>query len=129
MGSYGIGPTRLMGTLVEVLSDEKGIVWPTSVAPFAVHLLALGEKKGASFKEAENIYRQCTERGIEVLFDDRDTRAGEKFADADLLGMPVRVVVSDKTLAEGKVEIKERSSTDSKLISRGELFAHFEHKK
>jgi prolyl-tRNA synthetase len=126
MGSYGIGPTRLMGTLVEVMADEKGIVWPKEVAPFAIHIIALGTEGSAAYKEAENIYRQCVERGIEVLFDDRDLRAGEKFADADLIGIPLRVVVSDKTIAEGKVEVKERRSETARLTTPAELFFHLE---
>ena len=126
MGSYGIGPTRLMGTLVEVMADEKGIVWPKEVAPFAVHIIALGTLESAAYKQAADIYRQCNERGIEALFDDRDLRAGEKFADSDLIGIPLRVVVSDKTLAEGKVEGKERRGTEARLITPAELFFHLE---
>ncbi|MDO8492665.1 MAG: aminoacyl--tRNA ligase-related protein, partial [bacterium] len=129
MGSYGIGPGRIMGTIVEVLSDEKGIIWPTEVAPFALHLLAIGEKDGESFKEAKDLYRQLLERGIDVLYDDRDLRAGQKFADADLVGIPLRVLVSEKTLAEGKVEIKERAEKESRLITLAELFAQLESHK
>lgn len=112
MGSYGFGPGRVMGTIVEVLSDENGIVWPESVAPFKVHLLSLGADE-----EAEKIYNQLTEKGIEVLFDDRDKKAGEKFADADLIGIPYRVVVSQKSLEAGGVEFKKRNSEESEIIS------------
>ncbi len=126
MGSYGIGPGRLMGTIVEVLSDEKGIVWPSSVSPFAVHLLHLGERDSKSYKEAQNLYRHLQERKVEVLFDDRDVRAGEKFADADLIGIPIRVVVSDKTFEEGKVEVKSRGDGEERLITSAELFEHLE---
>lgn len=126
VGCYGIGTTRLMGTIVEVLSDEKGIIWPKEVAPFAVHLIALGEKNSKSYKEAENLYRQLQERKVEVLFDDRDARAGEKFADADLIGIPVRVVISDKTLAEGKVEVKLRKDIEAHLVTEAEIFAQLE---
>ncbi len=111
MGSYGIGLGRLMGTIVEVLSDEKGIVWPEEVAPFKVHLLSLGEDV-----EAEKIYKTLSEKGIEVLFDDREVSAGEKFADSDLIGIPYRVVVSKKSLAAGGVEVKKRSEEKSEII-------------
>jgi len=115
MGSYGIGVTRLMGTIVEVLSDEKGIVWPEAVAPFKVHLLQLSETVATN---AQEIYSQLLEKNIEVLFDDRiGLSAGEKFADSDLLGMPHRVVVSERSLAQGGVEYKKRDSAESTVIS------------
>ncbi|MBU4479959.1 prolyl-tRNA synthetase [Patescibacteria group bacterium] len=116
MGSYGIGPGRAMGTVVEVLSDEKGIVWPESIAPFKVHLLSLGKNE-----DAQKIYNQLTENGIEVLFDDRDKKAGEKFADFDLIGIPYRVVISEKSLQAGGVEFKKRNSEDSEIISVEDL--------
>ncbi|MCC2630778.1 MAG: proline--tRNA ligase, partial [Candidatus Paceibacter sp.] len=122
MGSYGIGPGRLMGTIVEVLSDDKGIVWPVAVAPFKIHLVLLPGKDGKAKEYAENLYTQLTQKGIEVLFDDRDARAGEKFADSDLIGIPYRVVVSDKTLEGGKLEMKERMTGEVKMISETELF-------
>ena len=112
MGSYGIGLGRLMGTVAEVLSDEKGIVWPKEIAPFQVHLLNLSE---GSKDKADKIYEELTSKGIEVLYDDRDARAGEKFADSDLIGIPVRFIVSDKT--GDKVEVKKRDEADSKLLS------------
>ena len=93
MGCYGIGPARSMGTIVDLLADEKGIVWPASVAPYLVHLVALNTDDAEMRDYADGIYATFKERGIEVLFDDRDTRAGEKFADSDLLGLPYRVVV------------------------------------
>ncbi len=108
MGSYGIGPTRLMGTIVEVLADADGIVWPDAVAPFRVHLIAIADKAGKVAEEATKLYNALTEKGIDVLYDDRDARPGEKFADSDLLGLPHRVVISEKTLAEGVVEYKPR---------------------
>ncbi len=108
MGSYGIGPARLMATVAELLSDAKGLVWPASVAPFDVHLVELSGGNEDVKKEAEEVYRELTAAGVEVLFDDRDARAGEKFADSDLMGIPLRVVVSQKTLAEGKFECVER---------------------
>ena len=117
MGCYGIGISRLMGVLVELFSDEKGIVWPESVAPFKVHLLNLGEDA-----EAEKIYKTLLEKGVEVLFDDREVSAGEKFADSDLIGIPLRVVVSKKSLAAGGVEVKKRSESESEIVSVEEFF-------
>ena len=116
MGSYGIGLGRLMGTIVEVLSDEKGIVWPESVAPFKVHLVALNDKDGKVISRAEKIYKDTQKKGIEVLFDDRDLRPGEKFGDADLIGCPYRLVISEKTLNQDGVEIKKRTENKSKVI-------------
>ena len=121
MGSYGIGITRLMGTIVEVLSDEKGIVWPESVAPFHVHLVALGE----DMTDAEAVYKNLTDAGIEVLFDDRSgVTAGEKFADTDLLGMPWRVVISKRSLENGGAEVKRRTETEGRIIPLAELASH-----
>lgn len=122
MGSYGIGPSRLMGTVAEVLSDDKGLVWPTSIAPFDIHLISIEDKEGKVKKQSEEIYRKLSENGksgkdkIEVLWDDRDARAGEKFADSDLIGIPMRVIVSEKTLAEGSVEVKDRLSGKTEMI-------------
>ena len=110
MGGYGIGVSRLMGTIVEVLSDEKGIIWPKEVSPFHVHLIALNTDDADVKAYAENMYTTLTKKGIEVLFDDRDVRAGEKFADAELMGIPTVVVVSKKTVSEKKVEIKDRTT-------------------
>lgn len=111
MGSYGIGPGRLMGTIVELFADERGIVWPESVAPFAIHLVSLVGAEGVAVKkEADKLYEVLQQKGIEVLYDDRDLRAGEKFAEADLLGIPIRAVMSEKTLAEKKIEIKDRAT-------------------
>lgn len=123
-GCYGIGLQRLMGTIVEVHHDEKGIIWPESVAPFKVHLLSLGQNE-----EAQKIYNDLTKNNIEVLYDDRDVSAGEKFADSDLIGLPYRIVVSKKTISSGGpasnasrndagwVEIKKRSEEKSEVIS------------
>lgn len=120
MGSYGIGPARLMGTIVEVLSDDKGIVWPASVAPFQVHLIGLGE----DMSSAEALYTDMTAQGIEVLFDDRTgASAGEKFADADLLGMPWRVVVSKRSLENGGAEIKRRTETEGRIVPLAEVLS------
>lgn len=122
MGSYGIGPSRLMGVVVEKLADEKGLIWPESIAPFSVHLLYLGrDKEGEAFKQAEMIYETLTKNHVEVLFDDREGSVGEKFADSDLIGIPMRVVISDKSLEKGGVEIKERRSENSEIISIDQL--------
>ena len=116
MGSYGIGPSRLMGAVAEILSDEKGMVWPESIAPFRVHLISLNEDE-----EAEKIYDELVGAGIEVLFDDRDVRAGEKFADSDLIGIPYRVVVSEKSLSQGGLEIKKRNQAESEIIAKEKI--------
>ncbi len=108
MGSYGIGPGRVMGAVVEVLADDKGLVWPAAIAPFAVHLLELPSANPAVRDQAERVYRELAATGTEVLWDDRDLKPGEKFAESDLLGIPWRLVVSDKTIAEGKLELKNR---------------------
>ena len=121
MGCYGIGLGRLMGTVVEALGDDKGIIWPESIAPFTVHLLALGESE-AVIKEANKIYETLSGKGIEVLFDDRtDVSAGEKFADSDLLGIPMRAVISERSLKEGGIEIKKRTEERGKIVTLSEL--------
>lgn len=114
MGSYGIGPGRVMGAIAEICNDEKGVIWPENVAPFAVHLLSLGKNT-----EAEKIYNSLLSDGIEVLYDDRDASAGEKFADADLIGIPYRAVVSERT--KGKTEVKRRNETEVKLVDLKQL--------
>lgn len=121
MGSYGIGPARLMGAVIEALADDKGIVWPESIAPFSVHLLALGEDK-IVLQEANKIYESLLKAGVEVLFDDRiDLSAGEKFSDADLLGIPFRAVVSTRSLKENGIELKKRTEEKGKIVSLDEL--------
>lgn len=124
LGSYGIGITRLMGVLVEIFADDKGLVWPKEVAPFQVHLVELGGESEEVHKEAEELYRTLTEAGVEVLWDDRDARAGEKFADSDLLGIPLRVVVSQKSLAAGSFECVERGTGKALQLSASELLEH-----
>jgi prolyl-tRNA synthetase len=116
MGCFGIGITRLMGVIVEALSDEKGIVWPESVAPFPVHLIAISGGNADVVKEADRIYELLAENGIEALYDDRDTRAGEKFADSDLLGIPTRFVVSEKTMAQAAIEAVNRADGATTLV-------------
>lgn len=129
MGSYGIGPGRVMGTVVETLSDDKGIIWPQSIAPFAVHLLVLGDDKAAS-AEAGKVYESLSKANIEVLFDDRaDISAGEKFADSDLLGIPMRAVISARSLKEGGIEIKKRTEDKGKIISLDDLLKLLKHGK
>jgi prolyl-tRNA synthetase len=106
-GSYGIGPTRVMGTWVEVSHDDKGIIWNKEIAPFTVHLIGLNGK-------GHDLYEKLLDQNIDVLFDDRDLGAGEKFSDSDLIGIPVRLVVSDKT--GDKIEFKERTSSKTSLL-------------
>jgi prolyl-tRNA synthetase len=118
MGSYGIGPSRVMGVIAEKLSDEKGLVWPEEIAPYKYYLVAIGDK---ATEVAEDLYNKAPEQ---IIYDDRkNARNGEKFADADLLGIPYRVVISDKTLAEDKVEIKKRTESDAKLLPLTEFIA------
>lgn len=121
MGCYGIGPTRLVGVLAEVFSDEKGLVWPASVAPFQVHLVSLAGGNADVTKEAERYYELLKEHGIEVLYDDREARAGEKFADAELIGIPTRLVVSEKTISAGGVEMAARSDGKGKLVAESDI--------
>jgi prolyl-tRNA synthetase len=121
LGSYGIGITRMVGVVAEKLSDEKGLVWPEAIAPFQVHLINLGQDA-----EAEELYTQLVNLGVEVLFDDRDVQAGEKFADSDLIGIPARVVVSKKSLEAGGVEVKERTSDKGEILAKDEFLAKFE---
>ncbi len=115
MGCYGIGVSRVMGVIVEKYADDKGLVWPESVAPFKYHLIGIGEN---GMKRAEEFY--ASHPG-EVLFDDRDLRPGEKFADAELMGMPYRIVISDKTLAEDSAEVTDRRTGESRLVKISEL--------
>lgn len=105
LGSYGIGITRVMGVLAEKFSDEKGLVWPVNTAPYQVYLATIGDVSD----KADQLYQELTEAGIEVLYDDRDVRPGEKFADAELMGIPVRIVMSQKTLDNDEVELKNRT--------------------
>ena len=124
MGCFGIGISRLMGVIAEALSDDKGIVWPESVAPFRVHLIEISNGNEDVASEAAELYRELTGAGIEVLWDDRDARAGEKFADSDLIGIPLRVVVSEKTLAAGKFECTERKGGHTSQKSISELIGY-----
>ena len=117
MGCYGIGISRLMGVIVEKQHDEKGIIWPEAVAPFTAHLIEIG---GASAKE---LYTGLRTKGVEVLYDDRDVSPGEKFNDADLIGVPLRIVVSPKT--GDSVEVKKRDEKEARVITKEELMKLF----
>ena len=121
MGSYGIGITRLIGVLVEKFGSESSMVWPKSVAPFDVHLVSLAGGNKDLAAEAERVHDLLTENGFTVLYDDRDLRAGEKFADADLIGIPQRIVVSEKTVAAGSVEYVDRGNGGAQLVPESQL--------
>jgi prolyl-tRNA synthetase len=123
MGCYGIGTTRLMGVVAETLSDERGLVWPESIAPYLVHLVSVVPNDAATVAYADALYDDLIKAGVEVLYDDRDLRAGEKLADADLLGIPCRIVVGKNTLESGKIESIYRRTGETKLVSREELLA------
>jgi prolyl-tRNA synthetase len=119
-GCYGIGISRLVGALAEHFSDDKGLVWPEEIAPAKVYIARLGSEDSV-IKNADSLYETLTSRGISVLYDDRDARPGEKFADADLLGIPHRVVVSEKTVAANMYEYKKRTDSESKMVDEAEL--------
>jgi prolyl-tRNA synthetase len=125
MGSYGIGVTRVMGVVVEKLADDKGIVWPKSIAPFTVHLVALNTDDEEIKDWTEGIYTALKKRNVSVLFDDRDSRPGEKFADSDLLGLPYRVVVSKKGKEAGVFEVVTRSTGEVRSLTEEELLSDF----
>jgi len=119
-GSYGIGISRLMGLLAELFADERGLVWPSVIAPFVVYLVRLGNEPTVA-EAADKLYSQLTDSNIGVIYDDRDERAGEKFADADLMGIPVRIVISDKTVADNTYELKKRSKNDTENVPQDQL--------
>ena len=119
MGCYGIGVSRLMGVIVEKFADDKGLVWPETVAPYKYHLIGIGEK---GLAEAEKFYNG---REDVVLYDDRDKRPGEKFADAELMGLPLRIVISDRTLEQNEAEVTDRKTGKSWTVSLDELFEKF----
>jgi prolyl-tRNA synthetase len=139
MGSYGIGSGRLMASIVEEHHDKYGLIWPITVAPFIVHLIVLHKKAkkqqgGSSEKErdfdpkaiAEELYEQFQAAGIETLFDDRDERPGVKFNDADLIGNPIRVTVSERSLGSGGVEIKRRDREEKNIIPLDDILPHIQ---
>ncbi len=117
MGSYGIGVSRLMGAIVEVLADEKGCVWPYEIAPFHVHVVTLGDDKDV-IEEAIELKEKLESKSIEVLWDDRNCGPGEKFADADLIGIPLRIVISRKTQEKGVYEIKSRKQQETVYMTK-----------
>lgn len=125
MGSYGIGPSRVMGIIAEVLSDEKGLVWPEAVAPFRVHLISLVPSDGAVAAYADALNEELIAAGIEPLYDDRDVRAGEKLADSDLMGIPTRILVGKDTLATGELEVVNRATGELRKVRREDLLAAF----
>ena len=125
MGSYGIGISRLMGVIAEYFSDANGLVWPMAVAPYKVIICSIGNEPEV-VKESEKIYKYLTDKKIEVIYDDRDVRPGEKFADADLLGIPLRLVVSQKNIASKSIEIKERTKKESQHIKLDEVLSIIE---
>jgi len=120
LGSYGIGVTRLMGVMAEKFSDDKGLIWPDDVAPYQVYIVQIGDEEKV-VSAAKKLYESLQDAGICVLYDDRNARPGEKFADADLLGIPHRVVVSAKTVEQGLFEYKKRTETDSSVIDAEKL--------
>jgi prolyl-tRNA synthetase len=115
MGCYGIGVSRLVAAAVEQHNDANGINWPMSIAPYQVHIVQMGESEGV-VAAVNQLEQQLTALGVEVLIDDRDERPGVKFKDADLIGIPLRVTVGEKALAQGKVEFKPRSEADPKKV-------------
>lgn len=119
MGSYGIGITRVMGVVVEKFADDKGLVWPKAVAPYQVYLATIGDVA----EQADALYEELMALGVEVLYDDRDARPGEKFADADLLGIPHRVVLSPKLVEQGSYEYKSRTGEDAQVLTKDDLIA------
>ncbi len=122
MGSYGIGPSRLVAAMIEASHDENGIIWPDAVAPFQVGILNLKVGDSATDAACEDLYAKLTAAGVEVLYDDTDERAGGKFAKADLIGLPWQVLVGPKGLADGKVELKRRVDGARELLTPAEAF-------
>jgi len=125
MGSYGIGPGRVMGVMAETMSDENGLVWPRGIAPFDIHLVVIFDKEGKAKLEADALYDELVKKGTSVLYDDRDLRPGEKFADSDLIGIPTRIVVSEKNLKEGKFEVKDRKTGKMEMVEKHKVFEIF----
>lgn len=125
MGSYGIGISRVMGVIVEKFADDKGIVWPESIAPYKVHLVGLNLEDTEIKDWVDGIYSSLVKQGIEVLYDDRDTRPGEKFADSDLIGVPYRIVASRKGKEAGTFEVVTRSTGEVRNLTEEELYIDF----
>lgn len=120
LASYGIGITRVMGVIVEKFADEKGIVWPENIAPAEVYLVQIGKESVAL---ADELYNELKSKGVEVIYDDRDERPGTKFADSELMGIPYRVTVSDRLMADAKFEFTPRNTGVTELLTRDELLA------
>lgn len=119
MGCYGIGVTRIVAAAIEQNHDQQGIIWPDAIAPFQLAIIPLNMQKSAAVAEcAEEIYRQLMDRGIEVIMDDRNERPGVKFADMELIGIPHRLVIGDRALAEGNLEYQGRRDDESSLLPR-----------
>jgi prolyl-tRNA synthetase len=123
MGSYGIGPSRLVAATIEAFHDDAGIKWPEAIAPFDVVILNLKQGDGATGEASEKLYRELMAKGRDVLYDDRDERPGSKFATADLIGIPYQILIGPKGLAEGKVELKRRSDGTRELVTPTEAVA------
>jgi prolyl-tRNA synthetase len=128
MGSYGIGPARIAAAAIEQNNDKDGIIWPKSIAPFDVELLPLNMNDSKTVEVAEKLYKDLKEKGIEVLLDDRNERAGVKFKDADLIGIPTQIIIGEKNLKEGLVEIKDRRTKETVKVKMEEVAERFEKK-
>jgi prolyl-tRNA synthetase len=124
LASYGIGITRVMGVIAEMMSDEKGLIWHTNIAPYAVYLASIGDVT----EQADALYEELKRAGIEVLYDDRDARPGDKFADSDLMGIPIRIVLSERTMAENTVEVKVRTEDTAQFVNRDDISHYLEEK-
>jgi len=122
MGSYGIGPGRVMGTMVELFATDTSIVWPRSIAPFSVHIIQLGSDE-KTHEQAERLYKIFIDSGIRVLLDDRDTTAGEKFSESDFIGAPVRIIVSERARESGGVEVTNKESDETKIMDEETMTA------
>ncbi len=121
MGSYGLGPSRLMGLLAEHFSDAKGLIWPENISPFKVYLIRIGSE--SAVKHADDLYKELIEKNVEVLYDDRDVYPGQKFADSELIGIPYRVTVSDRLIESNQYELVERKNGQKNLLTHEQLLA------
>jgi prolyl-tRNA synthetase len=113
-----------MGVIAEMMSDEKGLIWHTNIAPYAVYLASIGDVT----EQADALYEELKRAGIEVLYDDRDARPGDKFADSDLMGIPIRIVLSERTMAENTVEVKVRTEDTAQFVNRDDISHYLEEK-
>ena len=124
MGSYGIGPSRVMGLIAEHFSDNKGLVWPVNVAPYHVYLVSIGNIT----EQTDDIYNNLLSAGIETLYDDRDERPGVKFADAELMGIPFRIVISERSLETASVELTDRASGETIMVPLDKITPELQEK-